>query len=511
VQQGSGNVGIGTTNPATTLDIDGSAAVAYGSSYGGKISSGSYYSGAGFYPFASNIGANDTVIQYASGSNNFVLEHGTSSVLVANSSGNVGIGTTDPGGRLTVVGPSGVTSFTGGSNLGLVVSGSGANNDFSGIDLSGTGDINEPLGRIALLSTGNGSDLYFGTSDDYGNGITTTPLILDYDGNATVHGCLNYNGGTSGTCLSDERLKSNVNDFTDGLSTIVGLNPVTYQYNGLAGTPNDVATGEVRTGLIAQQVQQVAPDLIATTTGQLNGATTTLYEVNYNALTFALINAVKQIASISDEFEQNLIAWLGNAQNGIQDLFANRVIANQLCAETSSGTPVCVTGDQLAALLSAQNANASPESVTSATDSNSSPNSTESASSTVPNPSPGSAATDTPPEIEINGDNPASIEVGATYNDLGATITGPQADLNLGIETYLNGSPMSPIEIDTSEPATDTIDYVATDQSGLTATTTRIVIIEAPSITPADAATSTDATTTDDDAATTTDATSTDQ
>jgi hypothetical protein len=34
------------------------------------------------------------------------------------------------------------------------------------------------------------------------------------------------------------------------------------------------------------------------------------------------------------------------------------------------------------------------------------------------------------------------------------------------------------VQIDTSAAATDTIDYVATDQSGLTSTSTRIVIIE---------------------------------
>jgi hypothetical protein len=73
-------------------------------------------------------------------------------------------------------------------------------------------------------------------------------------------------------------------------------------------------------------------------------------------------------------------------------------------------------------------------------------------------------AADTPPIIQINGDNPAIIQVGDTYNDLGATIPGPQADLNLGITTYLKGTLTSNIVIDTTQPATDTIDYVATDQ-----------------------------------------------
>ncbi len=59
-----------------------------------------------------------------------------------------------------------------------------------------------------------------------------------------------------------------------------------------------------------------------------------------------------------------------------------------------------------------------------------------------------------------------------------APITGPQADLNLGLKTFLNGTLVSNIVIDTSAVATDTIDYVATDSAGLTATSTRTIIIE---------------------------------
>jgi hypothetical protein len=55
-----------------------------------------------------------------------------------------------------------------------------------------------------------------------------------------------------------------------------------------------------------------------------------------------------------------------------------------------------------------------------------------------------------------------------------------QADLNLGIQTYLNGTLTSNIVIDTSEAATDTVQYVATDQTGLTATSTRTLIVQPP-------------------------------
>jgi hypothetical protein len=51
---------------------------------------------------------------------------------------------------------------------------------------------------------------------------------------------------------------------------------------------------------------------------------------------------------------------------------------------------------------------------------------------------------------------------------------------------------VSNILIDTSAVATDTIDYVATDTWGNTATSTRTVVIEAsPSIVPTDTASTT--------------------
>jgi hypothetical protein len=60
---------------------------------------------------------------------------------------------------------------------------------------------------------------------------------------------------------------------------------------------------------------------------------------------------------------------------------------------------------------------------------------------------------------------------------------------NLGIRTFLNGQLTSNIVLNTSAAATDTIDYVAIDQSGLTSTSTRTVIIKSP---PSAATTATD-------------------
>ncbi len=135
-----------------------------------------------------------------------------------------------------------------------------------------------------------------------------------------------------------------------------------------------------------------------------------------------------------------------------------------------NGLTTSVTKTQLAALLSQPDAAniANPPATASGSGATSSPTPTTSTTS--------SAAT--APAITINGNNPAHIHVGDTYADLGTAITAPQADLNLGIRTFLNGALVSNIILDTSEVATDTIDYVATDGTGLTATSTRTVVIE---------------------------------
>ena len=50
---------------------------------------------------------------------------------------------------------------------------------------------------------------------------------------------------------------------------------------------------------------------------------------------------------------------------------------------------------------------------------------------------------------------------------------------DLGYKTFLDGALVSNILIDTSQAATDTVDYVATDTWGNTATSTRTVVVEA--------------------------------
>jgi len=215
------------------------------------------------------------------------------------------------------------------------------------------------------------------------------------------------------------------------------LNPVTFNWI-------DPAKSSVpQYGFIAQQVQSVFPNLVSTTSPTALTPDGTL-SLNYIDLISPIVAAIQQL-------DEEITSLASTIAGFAQHIVSNEVDTNKLCVQ---GT--CVTGAQLAALLAAAN---------------------QSITASAPPSSSTTDATDTPPVIVINGDNPAIVQVGASYTDLGATITGPQADLNLGVATYVNGAPMNPVQI-------DTIAYVVTDNQGLTSASTRTVIVEPTSDMP---------------------------
>ena len=99
------------------------------------------------------------------------------------------------------------------------------------------------------------------------------------------------------TIASDERVKTNINPYTKGLETILAINPVTYDYNGKAGF-DPTSTGNI--GVIAQDVLNIIPESINTYQAKLNEEDeekTELYNFDSHALTFILINAIKQLSA----------------------------------------------------------------------------------------------------------------------------------------------------------------------------------------------------------------------
>ena len=131
-------------------------------------------------------------------------------------------------------------------------------------------------------------------------------------------------------------------------------------------------------------------------------------------------------------------------------------VEDKLCVDE-----VCVSKDQLKALLVQVGATTPP-----------------------PSPLPEGEGEDEPisPTILIQGNNPANIEVGATYVDLGV-IARDSNGLDLSVRYFVNGGQVSQISLDPATSTSYTIDYSAMDNNNLTATSTRVVNVGVP-ITP---------------------------
>lgn len=175
-----------------------------------------------------------------------------------------------------------------------------AGTDTNGLNLYSTTQIGTWIGNTEVMratSTGR-----------IGIGIAAPTQALDVVGNIKTSGCVYYASSSVGTCASDERIKKDVHSFDLGLDTLLGIDPVYFKYNGLAGFENN---GEEQLGVIAQQVEKTAPQLIKKQMVQLHKddkEKTEIKVVDYGAFTYVVINAVKELYAKVVGQEQQAIA-----------------------------------------------------------------------------------------------------------------------------------------------------------------------------------------------------------
>ena len=81
---------------------------------------------------------------------------------------------------------------------------------------------------------------------------------------------------------SDLRLKKNISNLGYGLHEIMQLRPVSYQWR-------EPADGKPNLGLIAQEVEQVIPEIVAHGTDEAS-----MMGLNYTALVPVLIKAIQE-------------------------------------------------------------------------------------------------------------------------------------------------------------------------------------------------------------------------
>ena len=99
------------------------------------------------------------------------------------------------------------------------------------------------------------------------------------------------------TIASDARIKTETGEYTKGLDAVLALRPVTYRYNGKAGMVDD---GEDKISIIAQEAITAFPECVGSYMVKLEKDDKEKTEVlnwNGHALTFALVNAVKELTA----------------------------------------------------------------------------------------------------------------------------------------------------------------------------------------------------------------------
>jgi hypothetical protein len=131
------------------------------------------------------------------------------------------------------------------------------------------------------------------SSGEVGIGTTNPTALLE-----VIATTVKKTNGGSWTASSDVRLKTNIRHYTEGLDKVLGIQPVHFKYNGLSGYD----TSKEHIGVIAQELENVAPHMVSTY--EKDGEE--YLQVDNSAMTYMLINAVKEQQSQIKILEQRL-------------------------------------------------------------------------------------------------------------------------------------------------------------------------------------------------------------
>jgi hypothetical protein len=292
----AGFVGIGTSSPSQRLSVDGgNISLNYGNA------SANYYlllnkkTGQDGGILFQRDNANDWQFTNTSTGNLLFYSYGTSTEAITfqKSSGNVGIGTTSPAGRLHIAG--GLLYI----NTGQGSPSSAAYTSWNQITFNDEySDVARGPNKIVTYGRGGnwvaGIGIHDNTQAYYAGGThkwyrydgttVTLNLSLDNSGNLVATGDV--------TAYSDARVKDNVETIKDALQTIISLRGVTY-------TRNDSEDKSRKVGVIAQEVLPILPEVVQQ---DIEGK----YNVAYGNIVGVLIEAIKEQQQQIDELKHLL-------------------------------------------------------------------------------------------------------------------------------------------------------------------------------------------------------------
>ena len=282
------NVGIGTTAPGSKLDVAGDinltgmlkvrgnamlrfasndTSIGLGLLALNAVAPAEYNTALGTFALMATTGEENT------GIGGYALSNTTSGIWNA-AAGFYALGDNVNGSGNTAVGRNALGSNTSG-NFNTAVGFQ------AGLDLTGVSDNNIDIGSPG--QAGDGATIRVGTPGLHMRsfiagvrGVTTgatnaIPVVID-------------SSGQLGTVSSSRRFKEDIHDMGDASRALMRLRPVTFRYKA----PFDDGSKPIQYGLIAEEVAEVYPDLVAhSSDGQIE-------TVKYQVLDAMLLNEVQQ-------------------------------------------------------------------------------------------------------------------------------------------------------------------------------------------------------------------------
>jgi hypothetical protein len=226
--------------------------------------------GAATFNGAITSGGNITV----GGTNNLIVND--NGVAIFGNDGDLSIGNSGTIGLISA--PNGDITLDTAGNINLDADGGNIRIKDGGTEY---GTINKNgTANLSIYSSASDADMLFQGND---GGSVITALTLDM----SAAGAATFNNDV--TAFSDERLKSNITTIPDALSKVTEMRGVHYVRD---------ATGKDSTGVIAQEMQKVAPELVLTADDEMG-----TLSVNYGNITGYLIEAIKELKAEIEELK----------------------------------------------------------------------------------------------------------------------------------------------------------------------------------------------------------------
>ncbi len=309
-----GNVGIGTTSPATNLEIsDASGSVLTLRRADTYLGSGNVI---GDINFDADV-AGSTIASIKGRAEEtgttksflaFYTNNGSSTTqsMRIDSSGNVGIGVTAPASALQVAGD----ILPSADNTGVIgnTAYTWANGQFTNLSVNSTLTVVSTLNVRSAIDLADSDVLRFGSSDDFKMYYDGAANEMEFEMEASCNQIRVHDNGTTRftfarstgnftatgdvVAYSDARVKENVKTIDNALDKIMSMRGVSYNRT-------DTEDKTKKVGVIAQEIQQVLPEVVLVQADGMLG-------VSYGNIFGVLIEAIKEQQQQIDELKKRL-------------------------------------------------------------------------------------------------------------------------------------------------------------------------------------------------------------